>query len=167
VDAPSHCDAAACGDRIAVCEETCDDGNTTAGDGCSPDCLIEAGATCGGDPSECEAGACGDGVVAAVEECDDRNVTSGDGCSLRCAVEPDYACEGAPSVCTQGCDADSALDAQTGRCVSRAGMLACSAPPGMPGNLTPLFALSLLGLLLARRRQARLSGGSNRVYAAE
>lgn len=47
--------------------EWCDDGNTTAGDGCSASCYVEPNASCfGGSPSACVPGAqftCGDGVV--------------------------------------------------------------------------------------------------------
>src|SRR5262249_47118102 len=32
---------------------TCDDGNTTAGDGCDPECQVEPCWTCTGDPSVC------------------------------------------------------------------------------------------------------------------
>lgn len=33
--------------------ETCDDGNTISGDGCSSSCVIESGYTCTGEPSVC------------------------------------------------------------------------------------------------------------------
>jgi len=33
--------------------EQCDDGNLPSGDGCSPDCVVEAGFTCSGEPSVC------------------------------------------------------------------------------------------------------------------
>ncbi|MBW2276603.1 MAG: hypothetical protein JRF63_03865, partial [Deltaproteobacteria bacterium] len=47
-------------------EEDCDDGNTTAGDGCSPICLFEE---------------CGNEYIDFDEECDDGNTDGGDGCS--------------------------------------------------------------------------------------
>lgn len=47
------CDAVACGDGIVAGGETCDDGNTLAGDGCSPSCAVEACYTCTGQPSDC------------------------------------------------------------------------------------------------------------------
>jgi cysteine-rich repeat protein len=55
--------------------ETCDDGNTVDGDGCSHRCIIEA---------------CGDGLVqfGLGETCDDGNTVSGDGCDSTCHVEP-------------------------------------------------------------------------------
>lgn len=66
--------------------ETCDDGGTVAGDGCSAACAIEAGYTCAGAPSAC-ATTCGDGVKAGAEECDDGNAASADGCSAACVAE--------------------------------------------------------------------------------
>ena len=88
---------------MIVTGETCDDGNTAAGDGCSATCAIDVGFACTGTPSVCAA-TCGDGVIAApAEACDDGNVTAGDGCSSTCAIEPRYSCAGAPSTCTSGC----------------------------------------------------------------
>lgn len=40
------CEAAVCGNGHLEAGETCDDGNTLAGDGCSASCSVEAGATC-------------------------------------------------------------------------------------------------------------------------
>jgi uncharacterized protein (TIGR03382 family) len=125
--------ATICGDGIVSGAETCDDGNAVPGDGCDASCSIEIGWASAGEPSDCGAAACGDG------------------CSQRCEVEGD--CEGEPSACARRCDARSAFDAQTGKCVTRYGVIACNAQPGAPGSLTPLLVLGLLGLLLARRRQ--------------
>jgi len=57
-----------CGDTRTTAPETCDDGNTTAGDGCSSTCAREAGYTCTG--TSCSP-VCGDGLVRGAEECDD------------------------------------------------------------------------------------------------
>ena len=46
--------------------ETCDDGNTIGGDGCSATCSLEV---------------CGNGILDVGEECDDSNTSGGDGCS--------------------------------------------------------------------------------------
>ena len=65
-----------CGDGVLVGDESCDDGNTEAGDGCRADCAgVEI---------------CGDGLVDEVvdETCDDGNLDKGDGCDDRCALEP-------------------------------------------------------------------------------
>lgn len=97
--------APVCGDNNVDSPETCDDGNTTSGDGCSATCVLEVcgdgivndapnetcddsgnSATCDND---CSVAACGDGLLnsAAGEACDDGNTTSGDGCSSLCLSE--------------------------------------------------------------------------------
>lgn len=42
-----------CGDGVVGGSETCDDGNMTAGDGCSATCTVESGFICAGNPSTC------------------------------------------------------------------------------------------------------------------
>lgn len=101
--------APSCGNGSLNLEETCDDGNTNAGDGCSPSCQLEAfcgdgalnpgeacddGNTSNSDAclSDCTAARCGDGILwSGVEQCDDANTTPGDGCSPTCQVEPTCA----------------------------------------------------------------------------
>jgi cysteine-rich repeat protein len=70
------CCETACGNGRREPGELCDDGNTTAGDGCSADC----------DSDE----SCGNGIVDTTtgETCDDGNVMPGDGCDAACAIEP-------------------------------------------------------------------------------
>lgn len=79
--------AAVCSDGVIAGAETCDDGGTTAGDGCSALCAIEPGYTCNGAPSSC-ATTCGDGVKAGAEECDDgaANGTNAP-CSASCTAQ--------------------------------------------------------------------------------
>ncbi len=91
-----------CGDGIVADAEGCDDGNTTANDGCSDTCTEETGYTCAGEPSACIT-TCGDGIAAGKEGCDDDNKDGGDGCSGMCAVEAGWMCAGAPSVCAPIC----------------------------------------------------------------
>lgn len=62
-----------CGDGIVGAGETCDDMNTTPGDGCDASCQIEP--------------VCGDGVLQPTEQCDDTNTMAGDGCSDTCQLE--------------------------------------------------------------------------------
>jgi cysteine-rich repeat protein len=69
-----------CGDGIVDPGEECDDGNTLAGDDCSPLCTNEDGPRCG------------DGIVDPGEECDDGNTLSGDGCSPLCLNEGGLHC---------------------------------------------------------------------------
>ncbi|MEJ7733269.1 MAG: hypothetical protein WKG00_29255, partial [Polyangiaceae bacterium] len=44
-----------CANGTTELAEGCDDGNTTAGDGCSPTCAVETGFACSGSPSLCAA----------------------------------------------------------------------------------------------------------------
>ena len=102
---PSRCEPKqVCGNSVNdVREESCDDGNTIAGDGCSPDCLIEAGtAGCLSD-NECATGVCnmntcanalecGNGRTEENEGCDDGNLEPGDGCDASCAREDGVNC---------------------------------------------------------------------------
>jgi cysteine-rich repeat protein len=94
--------ASVCGDGIVTDDETCDDTNTEAGDGCDGACAVEVGWECDGAPSEC-AVPCGDGIVAGVEACDDANLDVGDGCSDDCDEEPGWHCMGNPSACFTAC----------------------------------------------------------------
>lgn len=104
----SSISAPVCGNGVVEFGEQCDDGNTTAGDGCSFSCQLE-GAACGNgtlDPGEaCDDGnilagdgcspscqletplLCGNGTIDPGEACDDGNVAAGDGCSSSCQLE--------------------------------------------------------------------------------
>ena len=103
---PNECrdDCTFCGDEHVDEGEECDDGNNDAGDGCDPNCNVEAfcgdghvdeGETCdppgepAGEPNECrdDCTFCGDGHVDEGEECDDGNNDPGDGCDPSCNVE--------------------------------------------------------------------------------
>lgn len=61
-----------CGNGILELGETCDDGNTTNGDGCNSICQNEV---------------CGNGIIDWGEACDDGNTTNGDGCNSLCQNE--------------------------------------------------------------------------------
>lgn len=92
-----------CVNGTVEANEQCDDGNSIAGDGCSPSCVDDPGFGCAGNPSACHPIACGDGFTDLGEECDDHNTISGDGCSNNCEVETGYGCTGSPSVCAPLC----------------------------------------------------------------
>lgn len=82
------CSISICGDGIVGAGEQCDDFNTTSGDGCTSNCVIEPGFLCFGQPSVCVSiNVCGDGIVGPGEECDDGNLISGDGCTSTCLLE--------------------------------------------------------------------------------
>lgn len=74
-----------CGNGFIDPEETCDDGNTTDGDGCSSTCRVENGFSCTGRPSVCSV-TCGDRIVAGQEACDDGNTNDTDGCLTTCRL---------------------------------------------------------------------------------
>ena len=153
--APSEARFNNCGNSVVNNDEECDDGNTSATDGCSNICRIYAGWTCTGSPSVCTPipGACGNGIVDSGEECDDSNQNTRDGCS-ECTVEAGFTCTGAPSVCVntstvncgdgvvdagEGCD-DGNLTSGDGcqsNCTVQPGYECSGAPsvclPGLPG----------------------------------
>jgi fibro-slime domain-containing protein len=97
-DAPA---TAGCGDGVLTEDEACDDGNTTAGDGCQANCLaVDPGFSCNPPGQPChELVVCGDSIVGSSEQCDDGNTAAGDGCSARCNFELGFRCEGEPSAC--------------------------------------------------------------------
>ena len=69
-----------CGNGQLDQGETCDDGNTTSGDGCASDCTIEV-------PLNCQ-----DGQLDAGEQCDDGNNIPADGCEPNCTFSPPTTC---------------------------------------------------------------------------
>jgi len=76
---------ASCGNGELEGDEQCDDGNTTALDGCSPNCGISLGWTCPEEGMSCEA-TCGDGIALGAEVCDDGNDDDEDYCSNDCST---------------------------------------------------------------------------------
>jgi fibro-slime domain-containing protein len=88
-----------CGDKKLTGAETCDDGNTAAGDGCSNTCKLEAGWVCPIIGAACRAASCGDSLLVGVETCDDGNQNSGDGCSSTCQREDGWVCPTVGTAC--------------------------------------------------------------------
>ncbi len=126
-----------CGDSIVSGTEDCDDGNATAGDGCSATCVHETGWTCSNQsaPSVCTP-ICGDGMKLGTEECDDNNLVDTDGCTSMCklgrpcavanfAQGDHFAVDPATGHCYVGFDDDMAkwADAETA-CLASGGYLA-------------------------------------------
>jgi MYXO-CTERM domain-containing protein len=85
-----------CGNGARHFNESCDDGNLMAGDGCGADCEVEPGWSCTGDPGQPSVciDTCGDGNGDPGELCDDGNLDPGDGCTPSCRVEPFWVCDG-------------------------------------------------------------------------
>ncbi len=69
-----------CGNGDINDGESCDDGNTLDGDGCSSQCQEEP-------PHEC-----GNTILEFSEECDDGNTANADGCSAECELENPELC---------------------------------------------------------------------------
>ncbi|MBI4373573.1 MAG: DUF4215 domain-containing protein [Deltaproteobacteria bacterium] len=111
---------AGCGNRRIDSAETCDDGNTTAGDGCSATCQTEGGGggvcnnngTCDpGEasddcPADCGGGGaiCGNNLLETGEACDDGNIAAGDGCSSTCTNEVPPSCGDGIRQADEACD---------------------------------------------------------------
>lgn len=94
-----------CGNGELNGEESCDDGNTVLGDGCTPGCQLELDYICPEPGQPCISQmVCGDGVLASTEACDDGNMNAGDGCSFDClAVESGWQCRVAGRACIPLC----------------------------------------------------------------
>lgn len=101
---------AVCGNRVLENGinggvEECDDGNTTALDGCDALCRLETTYNwyCPTAGSPCVKGVCGNGMREGSEPCDDGNNVIGDGCGLNCTAEPTCAVgQACVSVCGDG-----------------------------------------------------------------
>ena len=96
-----------CGDKRITDKESCDDGNTANGDGCSATCTVETGYVCPNVGLKCEAAKCGDGVLAGSEECEFAPGTTVVGCDANCKITDGYDCDPAlhtcaPVVCGDG-----------------------------------------------------------------
>jgi fibro-slime domain-containing protein len=103
--APDRPSGGNCGDGIIERNESCDDGNTDSGDGCSRICQVESNWICTEQGKPCENLAkCGNGILTSDETCDDGNTDDGDGCSKDCkTVEPGWQCRVPGKKCTPKC----------------------------------------------------------------
>jgi fibro-slime domain-containing protein len=105
-----------CGDGKIVGGEQCDDGDRTAGDGCSSVCLREPGWVCGAGGTDCTETVCGDGKLEGSEVCDKGALNGlfygdGSGCSKTCTTEPTCRnASGSTVACTTACG-DGNIDA--------------------------------------------------------
>jgi cysteine-rich repeat protein len=114
---------ATCGNSIIESGESCDDGNTTALDGCSATCQTET-------PT------CGNSIVEYLEQCDDGNVTALDGCSDTCQIETPVCgngviesgetCDDGNTTASDGCGATCLTEASSTGHQINIGNLSCS-----------------------------------------
>jgi len=103
-----------CYEAVAVCgngdiegDETCDDGDTSSGDGCSSTCVIESGWACSGEPSSCSL-LCGNGNIDSGESCDGINLNS-----QSCYTQ---GFDSGTLACTSSCTFDTSLCINTEEC---------------------------------------------------
>ncbi|MBV9948001.1 MAG: DUF4215 domain-containing protein, partial [Myxococcales bacterium] len=99
-------DAGYCGDGVLEGNETCDDGNSVPGDGCSGTCQIEPGWYCPVVGQPCKR-LCGDGRLDPGEACDlgPQNGVGGSGCTIDCRIAPGFACGPGDAVAPSSPDA--------------------------------------------------------------
>ncbi|MBM4359168.1 MAG: DUF4215 domain-containing protein, partial [Deltaproteobacteria bacterium] len=119
-----------CGDGKVEAPETCDDGNTDGGDGCSETCETE--------PSE----NCGDAKVDPGEECDDGNQIAGDGCSETCETEPSENCGDAKVDPGEECDDGNQIagDGCENDCKETAAEIVCAKLPPLASGTCEVTA---------------------------
>ncbi|MCA9606718.1 MAG: DUF4215 domain-containing protein [Myxococcales bacterium] len=111
-----------CGNGVEDTGEACDDGNTTADDGCSATCTVEDGWTCSGFGMDTCTAVCGDGMTVGSEACDDGFTSAcgvcnadctGPGTTVTCgdgAICADTeACDDSNTAADDGCSADCAM----------------------------------------------------------
>jgi len=123
--------------------ESCDDGNTKDGDGCSAICQTEANWNCPTPGQPCQnLAVCGNGLLTSNETCDDGNTKDGDGCSSDCkTVEPGWQCRVPGKPCTIMCGDGVVKGFETcddGNATSGDGCSSnCKIEPGFVCNGTP------------------------------
>jgi cysteine-rich repeat protein len=113
--------AVRCGNGNIETDESCDDSNTTNGDGCNAKCGIEAGFICPSPGLPCTSlSQCGDGIVTGNEQCD-LGVKNGtdDSCTVTCTrpsqcgnfvVEAGEECDDGNTVGSDGCSATCVIE---------------------------------------------------------
>jgi cysteine-rich repeat protein len=120
-----------CGTGTIDASEACDDANLLIGDGCRPDCTVEA---------------CGDGILDPQDGCDDGNAVGGDCCGAGCIPDADgtgcddqNACTNGETCVTGACEGGVATectplnDCTDARCDSATGL--CLDTPKPDGRL--------------------------------
>jgi MYXO-CTERM domain-containing protein len=116
---PNVCVPMGCGNGVLEPNEGCDDGNTTAGDGCDIACLIEIGKACTASTS-CASGLCDGNICACDQDSDcskgeicntiaDPNACVPAGCGNG-VLEADEGCDDGNTLPGDGCDASCAKE---------------------------------------------------------
>ena len=100
-----------CGDSVVEGEETCDDSNTTSGDGCSASCQSEWYADTDGDGygdalSSQLAAEQPSGYVTSSTDCDDTNPAVNPNATETCQDGTDQDCDGTDAACADASDTE-------------------------------------------------------------
>ena len=117
-------DCTRCGDGILDFGEGCDDGNITAGDGCSATCAVESWWTCPTPNQPCVAAQCGDNHAVGAEACDppvssecpwalSESDSACTYCNTSCQVAqgtPNYCGDGATDAPHEDCDDQNSVN---------------------------------------------------------
>lgn len=139
-----------CGNGVRENGESCDDGNTKSGDGCTSSCQVMRGWSCVKVTPDVCSPVCGDGITLSAA-CDDGNTFSNDGCSAACEVEDGWRCDASePSLCqticgdgqirgSETCDDGnvSAGDGCTPNCVARDVWAPLGTSPSVQARINP------------------------------
>ena len=114
-----------CGDGVIQAPETCDDGNTADGDGCSSTCRTEGPAACPAGTQDNDGdGTCSPTCATATVDCHDRGQCTDASGTATCACTSPYA--GAACL---GCELG--YTASGGDCTANTGVT-CTAPRPLP-----------------------------------
>ena len=125
-----------CGDGVVTAPESCDDGGTEPGDGCSATCVRDDDFACPEPGEPCvRVVTCGNGRIEGHETCDDGNTAADDGCATTCQLEPGWTCPQAGAACIAAACGDGLVagfeDCDDGNTAANDGCSpACKLEPG-------------------------------------
>lgn len=107
--APVDAATVVCGNALVEGTETCDDGNTNADDGCSPECALECGDGRVSGAELCDTSIAAGTAGACPTACDDMDpcttdALDGTGCGTECSFAPITAPANGDGCCPVGSD---------------------------------------------------------------
>lgn len=133
-----------CGDGLVTESETCDDGNTDPGDGCS-DCVVEDHWKCSKTgPSKCECaagyqdedkdGVCAADCAGAALDCGARGACTDASGTAHCECDPGYQDNDNSDGCKPDCDTAMLHCGEHAGCSDRNGTATCVCDPAHQDN---------------------------------
>jgi cysteine-rich repeat protein len=131
-DSGNHPGTGECGDGVVQREETCDDGQHVAGDGCSEACQVETGWECKGEPSSCtrQTAGCANGSA----HCDANALCTETPGSFVCTCKPGYSGDGVTCADIDECTRGAAPCGANAACTNTAGSFTCACNAGYSGD---------------------------------